>query len=78
MLRKYEPNNIIVAVPVCPTDVIEKFNTIVEEFDCLIASSYFRGVGGFFYKFDQVDDYEVSRLIQDANSKHELTALKID
>ena len=78
MLRKYEPNNIIVAVPVCPTDVIEKFNTIVEEFDCLIASSYFRGVGGFFYKFDQVDDYEVTRLIQDANSKHELTALKIE
>jgi predicted phosphoribosyltransferase len=76
MLRKYSPNKIIVAVPVCPTDVLEKFNSIVEEFDCLIASSYFRGVGGFFYQFEQVDDQDVSHLIQDANSKHELTTLK--
>lgn len=63
MLRKKEPAKIIVAVPVLPADVIPIFQRNADEFVYLIAAKYFRGVGGFYEQFDQVEDGEVIRML---------------
>ena len=63
MLRKKEPAKIIVAVPVLPADVVPVFQRNTDEFVYLIAAKYFRGVGGFYEQFDQVEDEEVIRML---------------
>nr|WP_314835632.1 phosphoribosyltransferase family protein [uncultured Flavobacterium sp.] len=63
MLRKKEPAKIIVAVPVLPADVIPVFQRNADEFVYLIVAKYFRGVGGFYEQFDQVEDEEVIRML---------------
>lgn len=68
MLRKRNPAKIIVAVPVLPYETVNEFQKKTDEFVYLIASKYFRGVGGFYEEFNQVEDDEVIRLLKDADS----------
>jgi putative phosphoribosyl transferase len=68
MLRKQKPAKIIVAVPVLPYDTVSVFEKNTDEFIYLIASKYFRGVGGFYEDFNQVEDNEVIHLLSVANS----------
>lgn len=68
MLRKRKPEKIIVAVPVIPYDTVKVFQQKTDEFVYLIASKYFRGVGGFYEEFNQVEDDEVIRLLRDADN----------
>jgi predicted phosphoribosyltransferase len=63
MLRKRNPAKIIVAVPVIPYDTVSVFEKNTDEFIYLIASKYFRGVGGFYEDFNQVEDDEVIKLL---------------
>jgi putative phosphoribosyl transferase len=63
MLRKENPAKIIVAVPVLPYDTVQKFEQITDEFIYLIASKSFRGVGGFYEHFYQVQDDEVMQML---------------
>ena len=63
MLRKRNPAKIIVAVPVIPYDTVSVFEKNTDEFIYLIASKYFRGVGGFYEDFNQVEDNEVIKLL---------------
>lgn len=63
MLRKRNPAKIIVAVPVIPYDTVPVFEQNTDEFIYLIASKYFRGVGGFYEDFNQVEDDEVIQLL---------------
>jgi predicted phosphoribosyltransferase len=63
MLRKRNPAKIIVAVPVLPYDTVPVFEKNADEFVYLIASKYFRGVGGFYEDFNQVEDDEVIQLV---------------
>lgn len=67
MLRKRKPAKIIVAVPVLPSDTVETFKKQTDEFVYLIASNYFRGVGGFYDEFYQVEDDEVIRMLRITN-----------
>lgn len=67
MLRKKYPKKIIVAVPVLPYDTVAIFKEKTDEFVYLIASKDFRGVGGFYEDFDQVNDDEVIRMLGVAN-----------
>ena len=69
MLRKRKPAKIIVAVPVLPTDALDVFEQNTDEFVYLIASNYFRGVGGFYDEFNQVEDEEVIQMLGSANSQ---------
>jgi len=64
MLRKRKPAKIIVAVPVLPIDTVNVFQQKADEFVYLIASKYFRGVGGFYEQFDQVEDDEVISMLK--------------
>jgi predicted phosphoribosyltransferase len=63
MLRKNKPKKIVVAVPVVPFDTVKVFQKKADEFVYLIASKNFRGVGGFYEDFDQVNDGEVIRML---------------
>jgi predicted phosphoribosyltransferase len=63
MLRKKNPAKIIVAVPVLPYDSLKKFEQNTDEFIYLIASKSFRGVGGFYENFYQVQDNEVMEML---------------
>lgn len=63
MLRERNPAKIIVAVPVIPYDTVSVFEKNTDEFVYLIASKYFRGVGGFYEDFNQVEDDEVIKLL---------------
>jgi len=67
MLRKNKPKKIVVAVPVVPFDTVKVFQKKADEFVYLIASKNFRGVGGFYEDFDQVNDGEVIRMLGVAN-----------
>lgn len=67
MLRKSKPKKIVVAVPVVPYDTVRVFQKKADEFVHLVASKNFRGVGGFYEDFDQVNDDEVIRMLGVAN-----------
>ena len=67
MLRKNNPQKIVVAVPVVPFDTVNVFEQKADEFVYLIASKDFRGVGGFYEDFEQVNDDEVIRMLLVAN-----------
>jgi putative phosphoribosyl transferase len=68
MLRKKNPAKIIVAVPVLPYDTLEKFEQSTDELICLIASKSFRGVGGFYENFYQLQDDEVMQMLTTCDS----------
>lgn len=65
MLRKKKPAKIVVAVPVLPSDTLKIFQENTDEFIYLIASNFFRGVGGFYDEFHQVEDDEVIQMLLD-------------
>jgi putative phosphoribosyl transferase len=67
MLRKSKPKKIVVAVPVVPFDTVGAIQQKADEFVYLIASKNFRGVGGFYEDFEQVNDDEVIRMLLVAN-----------
>jgi len=67
MLRKSKPKKIVVAVPVVPFDTVSAIQQKADEFVYLIASKDFRGVGGFYENFEQVNDDEVIRMLLVAN-----------
>lgn len=68
ILRKKNPEKIIVAVPVIPYDRVKTFQQKADEFVYLIASKYFSAVGQFYEQFSQVADEEVIQILRDANS----------
>lgn len=67
MLRKQKPAKIIVAVPVLPYATVPIFEKNTDEFIYLIASKSFRGVGGFYEEFNQVEDEEVIKILNVAS-----------
>lgn len=64
MLRKQHPAKIIVAVPVLAYDTVPLFEKHTDELVYLIASKNFRGVGGFYEDFQQVEDEEVIQMLE--------------
>lgn len=68
ILRKKNPAKIIVAVPVLPYNTVEKFEQSTDELIYLIASKSFRGVGGFYENFYQVQDDEVMQMLTTCDS----------
>lgn len=62
-LRKKNPEKIILAVPVAPVELIEKFKGQVDDLIVLEIPAYFRAVGQFYEDFPQVSDEEVVKLL---------------
>lgn len=68
-LRKFNPNEIIVAIPVAPPEAAAKLREITDELICLYTPQVFYGVGQFYHNFTQVSDEEVIRDLREINSK---------
>ena len=65
-VKKQNPKQLIVAIPVGPKDTIDRLNETVDKVVILQAPVYFNAVGEFYREFDQVDDYQVQEIM----SKH--------
>ena len=65
MLHDEQPKKIVVAIPVAPYDSIKKLQAspYVDEVICPLIPEYFQAVGQFYQNFDQVEDFEVKRLL---------------
>jgi predicted phosphoribosyltransferase len=58
-VRRQRPRRLILAVPVCPPDSLERLRREADETICLIAPPELRGVGEWYRDFSQIDDQEV-------------------
>jgi len=63
-VRKRGPKEIIVAVPVAPRDAVETLTEDGTRVVCLETPGPFLAIGEFYAAFDQVEDDEVSRILE--------------
>ena len=63
-LRKFKPDKIVVAVPVCPDTAESQFYGVADEFVSLDFEDDFGAVGQFYEQFPQVSDEEVNHLLK--------------
>ncbi len=63
-IRKLGCDKIIVAVPVCPTETINRIATMADEFICLATPEPFYAIGNWYYEFRQTTDDEVISLLE--------------
>ena len=66
-LRRREPNEIIVAVPLAPSDTCQALASEVDDLICCAMPRPFRGVGAWYADFRQVSDEEVRDYLRRAN-----------
>ncbi|MCG0277056.1 MAG: phosphoribosyltransferase [Thermanaeromonas sp.] len=62
-LRKKEPRELVLAVPVAPPETLERLRPLVEEAVCLATPEPFYAVGQFYLSFPQVEDEEVLAIL---------------
>ena len=62
-LRRQEPAQIVVAVPVCPPETLGEIQRAADETVVLFAPAWFRGVGQFYEDFAQLTDEAVRDLL---------------
>jgi putative phosphoribosyl transferase len=62
-LRKKQPAEIVVAVPVCPPETLSEIDRVADKTVILFAPDWFRGVGQFYENFEQVSDETVRLLL---------------
>lgn len=63
LIKKADPAEIIVAVPVSPSDSAADFESLVDKFVCLSIPIYFRAVGEYYENFEQVEDETVKEIL---------------
>ncbi len=66
-LRRHNPAEVVVAVPVAPPETVERLKELADSVVCLETPSFFYAIGQFYREFDQVGDAEVIRLLRLAN-----------
>lgn len=69
LIRKNEPEKIIVATPVAPPESIQKIVEEVDEVVCLSMPEFFIGVSQFYENFEQVNDETVIQLLRKSNNR---------
>ena len=63
VIRRQKPARIVLAVPVAPSDTLERFRPIVDELVCLESPEPFMAVGCWYADFAQVEDAELIELL---------------
>ncbi|MEJ8842816.1 phosphoribosyltransferase family protein [Lacibacter sp. H375] len=69
VIRKEEPEKIIIAVPVTSAEAYKKLAKETDEFICLLIAEEFYGVGAFYDDFKQVTDEDVKTYINNLQQK---------
>lgn len=67
VVKEYHPQKIIVALPVCSKEALDKIAPKVDEIICERVPPIFYSVGQFYQRFEQVDDLEAIKLLHEAN-----------
>jgi predicted phosphoribosyltransferase len=67
-VRQQDPRHVIVAVPVAPASALSEFQTVADEFVCLLAPDVFYAVGQWYEDFSQTSDEEVRELLARAET----------
>jgi putative phosphoribosyl transferase len=68
-LRQRKPREIVVAVPVAPSETCRSLQAVADRVVCPNQPPYFGAVGFYYEDFTQVSDDEVRRLLADAQRK---------
>jgi putative phosphoribosyl transferase len=68
MIRKRNPKQIVVAVPVGSVQAVTRLRKEVDDVICLQTPEPFIGVGLYYESFEQVSDEEVIRLLKELNN----------
>lgn len=68
-VKKRGPKEVVVAVPVAPVDAVESLKGDGNRVVCLETPEEFMAIGEFYSRFDQVEDSEVKRIL-DESWKH--------
>lgn len=69
-LNKLQPQEIILAIPVLPSDALDNLEKIVEKVVYLYKPQHFQGVGLWYNEFLQISDNEVIDLCAKANDRN--------
>lgn len=67
LIQKEEPRKIIAAVPVGPTETIDKLENYADKVVCLETYENFYAIGAYYDDFSQVSDEEVKMFLNKAN-----------
>jgi predicted phosphoribosyltransferase len=70
-IKKTDPKEVIVAVPVAPPDVVESLREKGVRVVCLETPPMFFAIGEFYQRFDQVEDSVVKRMLDESWEHHE-------
>ncbi|MBV8567931.1 MAG: phosphoribosyltransferase [Methylobacteriaceae bacterium] len=68
-LSREDPARLVLAVPVAPPETLNELAPLADDIVCLFAPKSFRAVGLHYLHFDQTDDEEVVRLLEQAWSR---------
>lgn len=63
-IQRQKPRKIIIAVPIAPIETIEKLKKEVDQCICLYSPDNFMAVGQFYELFPQVEDSEITFLLE--------------
>jgi predicted phosphoribosyltransferase len=61
--RNYQPEELVVAIPVAPRDTLETLEKEADRVVCLFVPECFYAVGQFYERFEQVEDFEVKEIL---------------
>ena len=69
-VRKRDPKEVVVAVPVAPREVVGSLSSGGTRVVCLETPAPFFAIGEFYRDFAQVDDAEVIRILDESSARH--------
>lgn len=64
VLRNLKPREVVMAVPVAPPDVLERFAAQCDRIICLLTPDYLGAISQFYDEFAQVEDDEAVKLLR--------------
>ncbi len=68
-LRQEQPERLVAAIPVGPSDTIYRLAEIVDEMVCLRSPQFFLAVGQFYQRFDPVEDEDVLKILTEESER---------
>ncbi len=69
-IRRLEPKEIILAVPVAPQETLELLRPLVDEIVCPLTPRIFHSVGEWYVDFAQIDDQDVVASLKEDRESH--------
>ena len=64
VVRQERPKKLIAALPVGPDDSLYAIAGYTDETLCLRTPAYFGALGSFYYRFEQVEDFQMLEILQ--------------